>query len=146
MNRTHIQPGSGTIAVTPAVLLRAAADHIAAHGWHRGSLYDYNRGRHLLWQPAVCALGALYLAAHGRRAVMGCIDPPSPALREAFRYLVGYLIAERQLDTDREDTRSWERLLADWNDDPARLAADVTTALREAADIWSRVHPDGGVA
>ena len=125
---------------TPAALLRAAADHLDTHGWQQGRLYHYGTDR--VRQPRACTLGALYLAANGRRALMGCIDAPSADLRAAFRYLAGHLLDSGQLDPDPDGPRTWEGALAHWNDCPGRAAAEVTTALRAAARRWDDTHPD----
>jgi hypothetical protein len=133
-------PAPVLTGMTPAALLRAAADHLDTHGWQQGRLYHYGADRRL--PPRACTVGALYLAANGGRALTGCIDAPSAELRAAFRYLAGQLVASGQLDPDPDGSGTWEGTLADWNDHPGRTAAEVTTALRAAARRWDDTHPD----
>jgi hypothetical protein len=127
---------------TPAVLLRAAADHLDSHGWQQGRLYHYGTdpGR----PPRACTVGALFLAAGGRRARLGRIETPAAELRAAFRYLAGHLVDSGQLDLDQDqdDPCTWEGALADWNDHPGRTTGEVTTALRAAARRWDDTHPE----
>jgi hypothetical protein len=95
-----------------ADILDEAANVIERNGWHRGFYYD--RSVHL--PPAecpVCALGAVNVA-------MGSVDPVRPAEIGS----PAEVALERYLGVAS---------VADWNDDPDRIAAEVITALRDAA-------------
>jgi hypothetical protein len=148
MNRTQIRPGSGTIAVTPADLLRAAADYLDTHGWHQGAYYDL--GDDPLTPPA-CVAGAIRISYAGQP--VGAADTPDLVdprhhVRDAIAQLADHLDSAGGLAGLRRITYP-DRAVVDelyvggWNDDPDRTITQVTTALRHAADQWDRTHHTG---
>jgi hypothetical protein len=66
MHPTHSQLPGAHIGVTPAAVLRGAAAYLQRHGWIRGAYYDATDHPF----PAACAVGAIGMAAHGRRTTI----------------------------------------------------------------------------
>jgi hypothetical protein len=148
---THHDTPATVHEQTPAQLLRGAAVHIDTHGWHQGCRYEMHA--ELNPTPPACAAGALCIATYGS-ALADLIRWPEPteaqwrALGEVYRFFACHL-----LGTDlgyRGDPGElldvYEEIIGTWNDHDGRTAAQVTTALREAADGWDRLHPCGGAA
>jgi len=89
-------------------VLLDAADIIERRGWHRGS-YESGYG-------AVCALGAINIAANGAALKFG------PSSNDAVVRMTHYLV-----QTGYEDG------VHSWNDQPGRTKEEVVAALRAAA-------------
>jgi hypothetical protein len=138
MKATHQLPTIGT--VTPAGLLRMAALYLRRHGWHQGTYYATTDHP----TPPACAAGAIGIAATGHRVEhFSQLDADTLATLGA---LVDYLDAHEPvffLDEDGflVDEHGWP---FSWNDDPARTAEQVITALEAAADEWDSLHTSGG--
>lgn len=100
--------------------LRKAADYLAEHGWHQGSLYSHEAA--LGPFPPACAIGAIRKACggYGARRNDSLFDA-------AARQFNGYLTGQG-VGLDGTDPPA-----AGWNDDPNRTAEDVILALKKAA-------------
>ncbi|SCL16755.1 hypothetical protein GA0070616_1107 [Micromonospora nigra] len=132
------------VQVTPADLLRCAALYLRRHGWHQGTYYAPTD----TLTPPACAAGAIGIACAGHTVEhFSQLDPDTLAdYLTAMAVFVDYLDAFApvfHLDEDGylidEHTSPYS-----WNDDPARTAKQVITALEDAADEWNRLHTDGG--
>src|SRR4051812_4988966 len=114
MNSTQNTPRAGSTP-TPAALLRAAADYLNTHGWHRTALY-LNDGTAT---PAACAIGAIHAAACGHpRYAHSCphgSDTNASAYEQAVRAIAGLLL-DQQLGPDVQYP-DYSALVEDWNDD-----------------------------
>ena len=135
---------------TPAVLLRGAATYVETHGWHQRSRYDLRDD--IVATPPACAVGALCITAYGT-ALADLLHTPEPteaqwwALVEALGVLAGHLTGHGMPYVAPEDVDDvYEWVIGGWNDQPDRTLAEVTAALRAAADEWDRLHPNGGAA
>lgn len=135
MHPTQNPPTTTTPAaeITPAVILRGAARYLELHGWHRGDAFQPDTGRPF---PPACALGAIQAAVTGTANRVTSADIPAMCSAELV------LAAHLDDDPDRLDTDPFE-LIGDWNDHADRTAAQVITALTEAADDWDRIHTGG---
>ncbi|WP_328466740.1 hypothetical protein OHA21_47090 [Actinoplanes sp. NBC_00393] len=131
------------ITVTPADTLRGAAHYLELRGWTRN---DYYAGLGAF--PAACALGAIGMAAHGRRTDF----PTSERLetlgdcRRAAGWLINYLSdAGTSVSYDCGPTcfDGFNRIV-DWNDNGNQTAKNVIATLRAAADEfeWAHASPD----
>ena len=128
------------IEVTPAVTLRGAGLYLVRHGWCQGDMYADPEAAF----PAACALGAIRMAVFGTPAIT--VDPGGAyACASAVGVLADHLV--RRLDVaDPSDALTsrlgigLEQIVADWNDDPARIASHVIAAMYAAADEWDRAH------
>ncbi|NJP30677.1 DUF6197 family protein [Micromonospora thermarum] len=131
--------------VTPADLLRMAALYLRRHGWHQGTYY--NTTPDTLTPPA-CAAGAIGIACAGHRVEhFAQLDPDALAdYLATLGALVDYLDAFHPLFLVDEDGFVIDEHTSpySWNDDPARNAEQVITALEAAADEWDRLHTTGG--
>ncbi|NIL40224.1 hypothetical protein HCB17_02850 [Salinispora arenicola] len=126
--------------LTPAVILRCAARYLELRGWTQGAYHAPDGGAF----PAVCALGAIGMAAHGRYT-----DVPT----------------DEDLDTTRDCRRAAEHLnnhlndigiglytgydpesdtapidVIGWNDRNGQTADHVIATLNDAADEWDWDH------
>jgi hypothetical protein len=117
---------------SPADLLRAAAVYLQRYGWIR---CDYFAPARVPF-PAACATGAIRAAATGIPAmdqyatlVGGC----DPSTRRSIYAAVWALADHLGLDTEPDILADD---VADWNDDKARTADQVITALLTAADAY----------
>ncbi|MEU0156475.1 DUF6197 family protein [Micromonospora fulviviridis] len=131
--------------VTPADLLRMAALYLRRHGWHQGTYY--NSITDTLTPPA-CAAGAIGIACAGHTVEHFAQLAPD-ALADYLATLaafVDYLDAFYPLFLVDEDGFVIDEHTSpySWNDDPARTAEQVITALDAAADEWDRLHTQGG--
>ncbi|MEV1143321.1 hypothetical protein [Micromonospora sp. NPDC049799] len=136
-----------TAEVTPADLLRMAALYLRRHGWTQSSYYDIYAPADLLTPPA-CAAGAIGIACAGHRVEHfsqldgGTLADYLAALGAFVDYLDTttpvFAVDEGGFVID-ENTSPYS-----WNDDPARTAEQVITALQAAADEWDRLHSQGG--
>ncbi|RQX07879.1 DUF6197 family protein [Micromonospora arida] len=134
-----------TAEVTPADLLRMAALYLRRHGWHQGTYYAKNPDT---LTPPACAAGAIGIACAGHTVEhFSQLDPDTLAdylgtLGAFVDYLDTtapvFLIDEGGYLLD-EHTSPYS-----WNDDPARTAEQVITALEAAADEWDSLHITGG--
>jgi hypothetical protein len=143
MNRTETELAAVTADPTPADLLRGAATYLETHGWHQGALYD-RRGDSAT--PPACALGALYLVLYGdpdTAETLGYDVALSRVGWDAVRLLSAQVVDTSGCDPDDRFSEEGTEI-GDWNDEDSRTITDVTTALREAADEWDRIH--GGAA
>jgi hypothetical protein len=138
MQATHHPPCA--VPVTPAVVLRCAAEYIRWHGWVRGAFFDPDDDGPF---PAACATGAIRMAIHGDlTATFAPTAPDSQEHRLAVttqRILAGYL----DESFDPEETSSIDAI-GDWNDEEGRTPAEVITTLTDAADDWDRTHRPPG--
>jgi hypothetical protein len=146
VNRTETELAAVHADPTPAGLLRGAATYLETHGWCQGTLYQAGPD---MTAPPACAVGALYITGCGRPA--GAVETvvlvdPDGRIRTALRVLTGYLADRHGVDTAWCDDKfvAYEATIGDWNDADTRTLPEVTTALREAADEWDRIH--GGAA
>ncbi|MER7893566.1 hypothetical protein ABTX15_27500 [Micromonospora sp. NPDC094482] len=134
------------VQVTNADLLRMAALYLRRHGWHQGTYYAPTADT--TPTPPACAAGAIGIACAGHRVEhFSQLDPDALAdylatLGAFVDYLDAYyplfLVDEDGFGID-ENTSPYS-----WNDDPARTAEQVITALDAAADEWDRLHTEGG--
>ena len=134
MQATHHPPCAAP--VTPAVVLRCAADYIRSHGWVRGAFFDPDDDGPF---PAACATGAIRMAVRGdtTAAFTTAADVDDGRLiTRTQRHLAAYLD-----DTFDPEERSSIDVIGDWNDDDHRTLADVTATLDDAATEWERTHP-----
>jgi hypothetical protein len=157
MHTTHHITSSGAdtdtpVAVTPADTMRGAARYLTAHGLHQGSYYpgpDQPSDPGYQPFPPACAVGALAMAAHGRRhdSVYSCLDQPAGlrAFNSAVNALTDYL--DRVEEPPPGDPLLWDATIIDqgsnpfaWNDHPDRTADQVIAVLYAAADDWDRTH------
>jgi hypothetical protein len=148
VNRTETELVAVTAEPIPADLLRGAATYLETHGWHQGALYDRRSDASA---PPACTVGAIYITGCGRPAgalETVAVGDPSGHIRAALRVLAGYLTEKAGLREPWQIDQFvvYEATIGDWNDEPTRTLTDVTTALREAADEWDRLHPTGGVS
>ncbi len=132
MHATHHPPtgASPPLHPTPADTLRQAAAYLRRHGWIQ---HRYFSDPSVATSPA-CAVGALYVASHGR--------PNTDPHRDLFdedtttdahvEFLNAELALTLFLARHRADTPA--RGVYRWNDHPARTATDVIATLYAAAD------------
>ncbi|MFI6332225.1 hypothetical protein ACIBBG_28435 [Micromonospora chersina] len=143
MKATHKPP---TLApVTPGDLLRMAALYLRRHGWHQGTYYNTTTDTPT---PPACAAGAIGIACAGHRVEhFAQLDPDALAdYLATLATFVDYLDAFHPLFLVDEDGFVIDEHISpySWNDDPARTAEQVITALDAAADEWDRLHTQGG--
>lgn len=143
MKATHNPPT--TAPVTPADLLRMAALYLRRHGWHQGTYYAPTTNSPT---PPACAAGAIGIACAGHRVEhFSQLDGDTLAnYLTAIRALVDHLDDIAPIFHIDEDGYLLDEHTSpySWNDDPARTAEQVTTALQAAADQWDRLHTQGG--
>ncbi|MEV6375468.1 DUF6197 family protein [Micromonospora musae] len=142
MKATHNPPT--TVQVTTADLLRMAALYLRRHGWHQGSYYATPD----IPTPPACAVGAIGMAASGRHTdhFYGLDFDTQVDFRQAVGVLTVYLDDQEPICAVDEDGFLIDEHTSpySWNDDPARTADEVITALEKAADEWDRLHTQGG--
>ncbi|MEU7612313.1 DUF6197 family protein [Micromonospora sp. NPDC049204] len=133
------------IQVTPADLLRMAALYLRRHGWHQGTYYANTTDT--LTAPA-CAVGAIGIAATGRRAdhFYGLDFDAQVDFRTTVGVFTTYLDDHQPICVVDDDGYLLDEHTSpySWNDDPARTAEQVISALETAADEWDRLHTQGG--
>ncbi|MER5335161.1 DUF6197 family protein [Micromonospora sp. NPDC002717] len=143
MKATHNPPTA--VAVTPADLLRMAALYLRRHGWHQGTYYAKNTDT---LTPPACAVGAIGMAAAGRPLLHPVMltQADEGTYHRAIAALVDYLDDYAPVFHVDEDGYLLDEHTSpySWNDDPARTAEQVITALLAAADEWDRLHTQGG--
>ncbi|WFE46360.1 hypothetical protein [Verrucosispora sp. WMMD1129] len=133
------------VQVTPADLLRMAALYLRRHGWHQGTYYHLTTDTPT---PPACAAGAIGIATAGHRVEHFSQLAPD-ALGDylaALAAFVDYLDTTEPLFLVDDDGFVIDEHTSpySWNDDPARTAEQVITALETAADEWDRLHTTGG--
>ncbi|MFF0655867.1 hypothetical protein [Micromonospora tulbaghiae] len=137
-------PATG-VRVTPADLLRCAALYLRRHGWHQGTYYAPTTD---ILTPPACAAGAIGIATAGHRVEhFSQLDPSALAdYLAAMAAFVDYLDDHAPVFHIDEDGYLLDEHTSpySWNDDPARTAEQVITALDAAADEWDRLHTQGG--
>lgn len=131
--------------VTPADLLRMAALYLRRHGWHQGTYYNTTIDTST---PPACAAGAIGIACAGHK-VEHFAQLDGDTLADYLATLgafVDYLDDFHPLFCVDEDGFVIDEHISpySWNDDPARTAEQVITALEAAADEWDRLHTRGG--
>ncbi|TDC82506.1 hypothetical protein E1193_11710 [Micromonospora sp. KC606] len=143
MKATYQPPTTGT--VTPADLLRMAALYLRRHGWHQGTYYAPTTNT---FTPPACAAGAIGIACAGHRVEhFSQLDPDALAdYLTALAVFVDYLDTFAPVFHIDEDGYLVDEHVSpySWNDDPARTAEQVITALENAADEWTCFHTTGG--
>ncbi|WP_200210312.1 DUF6197 family protein [Micromonospora coerulea] len=136
-----------TASATPADLLRMAALYLRRHGWTQGSYYDIYEPADYPTPPA-CAAGAIGIACAGHRVEhFSHLDPDALAdYLAALGVFVDYLDATAPVFFIDEDGYLLDEHTSpySWNDDPARSAEQVITALEAAADEWDSLRTAGG--
>lgn len=133
------------VQVTPADLLRMAALYLRRHGWHQGTYYAPTTDTPT---PPACAAGAIGMAVAGRPLRLPFLIPDADkeTYHQALTALVDYLDDHEPMCAIDEDGFLIDEHTSpySWNDDPARTAEQVITALESAADEWDRLHTEGG--
>ncbi|WP_328421083.1 hypothetical protein OG470_04565 [Micromonospora sp. NBC_00389] len=131
--------------ITPADLLRMAALYLRRHGWHQGTYYANSTNNPT---PPACAAGAIGIACAGYRVEhFSQLDPDALAdYLTALGVFVDYLDTTAPVFFVDEDGYLLDEHTSpySWNDDPARTAEQVITALQAAADEWDSLHSEGG--
>ncbi|MEU4554006.1 DUF6197 family protein [Micromonospora violae] len=131
--------------VTPADLLRMAALYLRRHGWHQGTYYAHTTDT---LTPPACAAGAIGIACAGRRVEhFSQLDPDALAdYLAALGVFVDYLDTTAPVFFVDEDGYLLDEHTSpySWNDDPARTAEQVITALTAAANEWDSLRTTGG--
>ncbi|SCF13602.1 hypothetical protein GA0070607_5975 [Micromonospora coriariae] len=131
--------------VTPADLLRMAALYLRRHGWHQGTYYAPTTDP---LTPPACAAGAIGIACAGYTVEhFSQLDPDALAdYLSALGVFVDYLDATAPVFHIDEDGYLLDEHTSpySWNDDPARTAEQVITALEAAADEWDSLRTTGG--
>ncbi|NLU79088.1 hypothetical protein HCA58_12015 [Micromonospora sp. HNM0581] len=142
MKATHQPSTTGT--VIPADLLRCAALYLRRHGWHQGTYYAPTD----TLTPPACAAGAIGIACAGHTVEhFSQLDPGTLAdYLATLAAFVDHLDTAYPLFLIDEDGYLIDEHTSpySWNDDPARTADEVVTALEDAADEWDRLHTEGG--
>ncbi|MBG6069170.1 DUF6197 family protein [Micromonospora ureilytica] len=133
------------IQVTPADLLRMAALYLRRHGWHQGTYYAHNTDT---LTPPACAAGAIGIACAGHTVEhFSQLDPDALAdYLATLGVFVDYLDTTApifHIDEDGYLLDEWDSPYS-WNDDPARTAEQVITALQAAATEWDSLRTTGG--
>lgn len=133
------------VQVTPADLLRMAALYLRRHGWHQGTYYAPTTDTPT---PPACAVGAIGMAAAGRSLLHPVLltHANEDTYHRAIAALVDYLDAFTPVFHLDEDGYLLDEHTSpfSWNDDPARTAEQVITALEGAAKEWDSLHTEGG--
>ncbi|MEV6601970.1 hypothetical protein AB0M36_34720 [Actinoplanes sp. NPDC051346] len=147
MNRTQNPTGTAAdtdspAAVTPADILRGAADYLETHGWIQKAYYGPDLANPF---PSACADGALGMAAYGECALIPSENIRHPQFRDyqlAADYLIGYLNQTTEpLNDDWTDEFTSDRPDPfGWNDAEGQTAEHVIATLRAAADEYAWQH------
>ncbi|MEU7970807.1 hypothetical protein AB0B48_02040 [Micromonospora sp. NPDC049089] len=143
MKATQNPPTS--IQVTLADLLRMAALYLRRHGWHQGTYYAHNADT---LTPPACAAGAIGIACAGHKVEhFSQLDPDALAdYLAALGVFVDYLDTTAPVFFIDEDGYLLDEHTSpySWNDDPARTAEQVITALQAAATEWDSLRKTEG--
>ncbi|MER7588294.1 hypothetical protein ABTW72_12215 [Micromonospora sp. NPDC127501] len=133
------------IQATPADLLRMAALYLRRHGWHQGTYYAHTTDNPT---PPACAAGAIGIACAGYTVEhFSQLDPDALAdYLAALGVFVDYLDTTAPVFHIDEDGYLLDEHTSpySWNDDPARTAEQVITALTAAASEWDYLRTTGG--
>ncbi|MET7373529.1 DUF6197 family protein [Micromonospora arida] len=133
------------VEVSPADLLRMAALYLRRHGWHQGTYYAHTTDNPT---PPACAAGAIGIACAGHKVEhFSQLDPDALAdYLAALGVFVDYLDATAPVFFVDEDGYLLDEHTSpySWNDDPARTAEQVVTALEAAATDWDSLRTAGG--
>jgi hypothetical protein len=118
------------VTVTPADVLRHAADYLLEHGWIQDDFYDNGDDGPT---PAACMAGAIAIVATGQRLESDDdLNPDNrtsdPLMREAHRLLGTAL------------TRTYGVGVIQFNDHPGQSLAVLVDHMRRVADAWD-AHP-----
>jgi len=139
MNPTHTMPSAPDVGdPTPADILRCAALYLIRHGWHQGDMFT----NPLQPTPAACAIGAIRMAVCGTPTSLYTGDQARQVGR-AITLLAGHLHDTGRIpDGDHHCPLcpDDQEIIGDWNDEDDRTAAEVITALTDAADDWDHTH------
>jgi hypothetical protein len=74
------------------------------------------------------------------------LTDPRGRIHDALRAFAGHLGDVEgcvELEELHDQLVAYEATIGDWNDAGGRTLAQVTAALREAAQEWDRLHPQG---
>ena len=131
--------------VTPADILRGAADYLETHGWTQQVYYG---GAAADVFPPACADGAIGMAAYGYCSVVPCDNTTDPGYRDynrAIDYMANYLHAigaAAPIDPigDGNEVIEFSPDHLAWNDTTGQSAESVIATLRAAADDYDRTH------
>ncbi len=127
--------------ITPADLLRGAAQYLRRYGRITGEFFDLFTDTTF---PAACTLGAINICAHGRPIL--CSDDGSQDTDTDNAITAARLLAAA-LDSDYANgdiATSAIDIVSGFNDNPDTTDGDVINALTETADDWDRAHILGG--
>jgi hypothetical protein len=149
MHRTQNSTNSAADAddrsvVTPADILRGAANYLVQHGWHRAAYYGGDEADPF---PPADVIGAIAMAAYGTRHA-DIYHPDAPAeevrdFRRAVDAFCDYLACTEpmcRLTGDEDTDLDLDLSPFIWNDDPQRHGLHVVLALRAAANDYDRTH------
>ncbi|MEU8252957.1 hypothetical protein AB0C06_01640 [Micromonospora inaquosa] len=143
MKATQNPPAAAS--VTPADLLRMAALYLRRHGWTQGTYYAKNLDT---LTPPACAAGAIGIACAGQKVEhFSQLYPDALAdYLAALGVFVDYLDTTAPVFFIDEDGYLLDEHTSpySWNDDPARTAEQVITALEAAATEWDSLRTTGG--
>lgn len=144
MKATHQPPTHAP--VTTADLLRMAALYLRRHGWTQGTYYATTPANYPT--PPACAAGAIGIACAGHTVEhVTQLDPDTLAdYLATLAAFVDHLDTAYPMFLTNEDGFVIDEHTSpySWNDDPARTAEQVITALQAAGDEWDRLHLTGG--
>jgi len=140
----------------PVQVLRDAADYLEANGWTRDEFFT-PKYRIVVCggepeafftdePPAACALGGIQIAVTGEPVdvfangfnVTPATDRQFKAVLHATELVVDHL--RREHNTAGLGSLSKVVALARWNDRNGRTAAEVISAMRDAAETYERSH------
>jgi hypothetical protein len=118
------------VTVTPADVLRQAADYLIEHGWIQDDFYDNENDSPT---PAACMAGAIAIVATGQRLESDTdLNPDNqtsdPLMREAHRLLGTAL------------TRTYSMGVIQFNDHPGQSLAVLVDHMHRVAAAWD-AHP-----
>ncbi len=149
MHRTQNPTGPAATAddrsvVTPATILRGAANYLVQHGWHRTAYYG---GLDTDPFPPADVIGAIGMAAYGKRQDdLYTPDAPAEQIRDFRRAVdcfcdyLGRTEPMCRLSGDEDIDLDLEISPFIWNDDPQRQGLHVVLALNAAAKDFDRAH------
>ncbi|MEU2829175.1 hypothetical protein ABZ667_10985 [Streptomyces lavendulae] len=127
--------------MTPAEVLRAAANIIDCHGHNKGSAFAYPRMRRTggaTWEQLIeDAVTQAPVSVEGamERAIWGQVQR-----FDSFRFETGKLAELIETRNYFSDWLTWTHGITNliaWNDDPDTSSETVTLLLRKAADDWT---------
>jgi len=125
--------------LTPAQILRRAAAYLQRYGFHQGDMFVSTTTSP---NPAACAQGAVKMAICGNpyaNYTLGqaaLFDLTMTVLAEHLG-MPCYWDTDPLLDKEPAPAAEW---VADWNDDRARTAEQVITAMTATANDWDHIR------